>query len=391
MQHGDDLFLRMNPQQPVNRQPLQLPAQDSLGFRAGQYLGHHSHAKLPAGTDASDAGEQFFHECLCFITDDCGRRDFDGSCPLQSRANIAAACGDLRLIAKIVQNHLPPAAMRLRVLNHQVQFLERVIFQFLDALQIDGRRGRLAQLLLLPNLIDEKILRVLVIIRKQQHAPRRQPIPTGSPRFLVIRFQRAGKIEMNHAAHIRLVDPHSKRVGGHRDHRLLGRHERLLAPHPIGHLHPGVIRHHRALRLRLTQIGGHFIDGLPRRTVNNPAPLDCLQQAHQLAQLLLLGQLNRFVTKIWPIKSRDKNIRPAQAELLDDLASHFLGGGRGKSDGRRLAEYFAHLAQPCIFRPKIVPPGADAVGFIDRQQLRPQLRQTRRKTWLRESLRRDIQ
>ena len=45
-------------------------------------------------------------------------------------------------------------------------------------------------------------------------------------------------------------------------------------------------------------------------------------------------------------------------------------GGRGRQgDRRRVAQHAAEVAQPGVVGAEIVPPLADAVGLVDRQQL----------------------
>ena len=46
-------------------------------------------------------------------------------------------------------------------------------------------------------------------------------IPTGSSRLLEIGFRTIGKIHMDHKAYIRLINAHSKGIGGHHDPELV--------------------------------------------------------------------------------------------------------------------------------------------------------------------------
>ena len=58
-----------------------------------------------------------------------------------------------------------------------------------------------------------------------------------------------------------------------------------------------------------------------------------------------------------------------QGQLLDDVAADAVGGRGRQGNGRRIAQQAAEIAQPGVVGAKIVPPLADAMGLVDRQQL----------------------
>ena len=60
-----------------------------------------------------------------------------------------------------------------------------------------------------------------------------------------------------------------------------------------------------------------------------------------------------------------------QGQLLDDVAADAVGGRGRQGDGGRIAQQAAEIAQPGVIGAKIVPPLADAMGLVDRQQLQP--------------------
>ena len=68
-----------------------------------------------------------------------------------------------------------------------------------------------------------------------------------------------------------------------------------------------------------------------------------------------------------------------------------LGGGRGKGHQGRIREMPAQLCQLPVFRPKVMPPFADAMGLVDRDQPRLPLGQTLEHLRQHQPLRRDVQ
>ncbi len=66
-------------------------------------------------------------------------------------------------------------------------------------------------------------------------------------------------------------------------------------------------------------------------------------------------------------------------------------GRRGQGHGDRRSQMLAHLGQPHIFRPEIVSPEAQAVGFVHHEEPRLQLRQDALERRRREPFGRDIE
>jgi len=79
-----------------------------------------------------------------------------------------------------------------------------------------------------------------------------------------------------------------------------------------------------------------------------------------------------------------------EGELLDDVATHPVGGRGRQGDGGRVAQQAAEIAEPGVVGAKIVPPFADAVGLVDRQQLDPHRPDHVEKPPAAEPFRRDI-
>ena len=77
--------------------------------------------------------------------------------------------------------------------------------------------------------------------RVQQHALGGLAVAARAARLLVVRLQRARHGVVHHQPHVRLVDAHAERVGGH-DHPGLLLHEGLLHLAPVVVVQAGVVR-----------------------------------------------------------------------------------------------------------------------------------------------------
>ena len=82
--------------------------------------------------------------------------------------------------------------------------------------------------------------------------------------------------------------------------------------------------------------------------------------------------------------------RLVQRQLLDDVAADAVGGRGGQGDRGRVAQQLAEIAQPGVVGAKIVPPFADAMGLVDRQQLQPHRPHRLQKPRAAEPLRHDV-
>jgi hypothetical protein len=78
-----------------------------------------------------------------------------------------------------------------------------------------------------------------------------------------------------------------------------------------------------------------------------------------------------FVNQVGPGEAGDEGFRLVQGELLDDVAADPVGGRGRQGDRGRVAQQAAEIAELGIIGAKIMPPFADAVRFVDRQQPRP--------------------
>src|SRR3989442_7792163 len=88
---------------------------------------------------------------------------------------------------------------------------------------------------------DEELLRAGVGVVEQQKAISGQAVSTGATYFLIISFDRSGKMIVNNEADIAFVDTHAERIGGN-DRLHSAGHEAVLSAGPFTLAHPAVIR-----------------------------------------------------------------------------------------------------------------------------------------------------
>ncbi len=303
-------------------------------------------------------------------------------------AHIACAIDHIRFIAKVVENHLPTTTVRLGIFQHQFQLLGGAFLEPFDGRGV-GRRS--AAFFFLADLADEKFLRETVLKAEQHHTTRRLPIAPGTTRFLVIRLQCARHVVVYDEPNVRLVDPHAKRIGRH-GHRAWRAHELFLVGRPRRCAHPGVVRKDGAILDLFADHAADFVHVFTRRTVHNRAARFLANQVQQQPILVAnFGNAMRAIAQVGPIKTGDNQRRLIQTQSMDNVLAHIIGSGGGERDGGRTAEPLTHFAELCIFRPKIVPPLADAVCLIDREQSRLEFFHQRLKPTCKKSLGGDVE
>ncbi len=97
------------------------------------------------------------------------------------------------------------------------------------------------------------------------------------------------------------------------------------------------------------------------------------------------------VIQIVPGKSCDEYLGVGQIELFQDVVTYVCRRRCGQRDGLRIANLVAELSQSSVVVAKVVTPFADAMGFVDRQQLNLCLAQRLAETGAAKSFGSDIQ
>ena len=75
-----------------------------------------------------------------------------------------------------------------------------------------------------------------------------------------------------------------------------------------------------------------------------------------------------MVLQIRAVEIADQHFGVVQAELFDDVAANLLGGRGRVSVNGSVGEAVAKRPQAAELRPEVVAPGADAMGFVDREK-----------------------
>ena len=97
------------------------------------------------------------------------------------------------------------------------------------------------------------------------------------------------------------------------------------------------------------------------------------------------------VGEVRAVEARDEHPRVRQPQLLEDVAAHPLGGGRGERDEGSAGEGVAELAEVAVVGAELVPPLRDAVRLVDGDERRVRLGQEAAEPGHGETLRRDVQ
>ena len=97
------------------------------------------------------------------------------------------------------------------------------------------------------------------------------------------------------------------------------------------------------------------------------------------------------IGEVRPIETRDVTTRITQTKLLHDVQAHSFRRSRGERHDRNMRKEFTKLRQLPILRPKVMAPLADAMRFVDRDQIDLPLFQVSKKAGQHCPLRRHIQ
>src|SRR5258708_26281637 len=88
-----------------------------------------------------------------------------------------------------------------------------------------------------------------------------------------------------------------------------------------------------------------------------------------LHDALPISPPDHAVDEVRPIERSDQHQRVAQLQLVDDVALHAFGGGRGEGVERDSGKILAQPAELPILGAEVAPPLTDAIGFVDGEQL----------------------
>ncbi len=268
--------------------------------------------------------------------------------PLQAAVAVAAAAG--ALLAEIAQEHLAAAARGLAVAEHRLQLLPvDVALPFARGVGAGQEAAQLAD-----------------IVQPVEHVGLgRQAVAPGAAGLLVVGLEALGQVQVQHEAHVRLVDAHAEGDGGDHDQAVLLEEpvlvrgaDVLVQPGMVGECwDAGPAEHVRG--------GVHLA---ARQAVDDAAAAGLL--ALEVVQELRLGlQLGHHtVADVGPVEAGDERAALAEIEPLDDLAPGGRVGRGGQRQARHGREALVQDLELEIVGPEVVAPLRDAVGLVDGEQ-----------------------
>ena len=175
---------------------------------------------------------------------------------------------------------------------------------------------------------------------------------------------------MDHVTDVGLVDAHAERDSGHHHIGLVAA-KGVLRTRARPRFHACVIgqgAHPAAL-----QVVCSLLSGFPGQAVYDAALLAAARHQAQNAVAHTRGvcafAIDRQV-QVGPKKTAAKGGGRLHAQLLADVVHHLGGRGRGERQYRGIAEAGLESGQIAIRWTEIVPPLADAMGFVHREQAR---------------------
>ena len=203
--------------------------------------------------------------------------------------------------------------------------------------------------------------------RVQQHATGRAAVAPGTAGLLVVALQRRGHRPVPDRAHIRLVDAHAEGRGRHHD-AVGGGHEARLARVALGRAEArvvglggeiGLAQARRDVLAARARAG--VDDGGPRGGIGQPGR----QQREPRALALHRGHVEG---QVGPVDARAHLDRIAQPQRAHDVGGNpRRRGGRQRHRAAR-ADGVARVGQAQVVGTEVVPPLAQAVRLVDREE-----------------------
>src|SRR5690606_12692639 len=114
---------------------------------------------------------------------------------------------------------------------------------------------------------------------------------------------------------------------------------------------------------------GNLLNLFPAQTINNSALALILFYEPDYVRIDIFRFWPNFIVKIWSIKGSFKSIGIRHPEIFKDVLLYFGSRRCSKTDDWNVITYTLDNAfQVSVFRPKIVPPFADAMRLINSQK-----------------------
>ena len=219
----------------------------------------------------------------------------------------------------------------------------------------------LADLLLRHRLPLHEFLQLLdVFITVVCEADAFLAIPPGPAGFLVISLYAFGNVVVDDKTDIRLVDAHAEGDGGHDDVHLF-REELVLVLRPGLGIQAGVIG--KGADAVDAQQLCHFLHLFPAEAIDDARLAGVLADKADDV-FLRLHFVPDFIIQVGTVEGRAEHLGILDAQVLEDVALDLRGGRGGEGDHRRRLDLIDDGADLAVFRPEIMSPLGDAVGFV---------------------------
>ena len=257
--------------------------------------------------------------------------------------------GRIEVLTEVLEDVLPPGGRGLGIAGH-----------FLKKLQADFA--------LRDGLSGEELLQLLHVLQAVEcDAMSLASVPTGPARLLIVGFERLGHVVMNDVPDVRLVDAHPE-GDGRDDHVHVLHQELVLDARPLGGVHAGVVGG-GAHPIDLECLGD-FLHLLAAEAIHDAAPSTVLQRVlDDLPQGLHLRA--HLVEEVGPVEAGLVDVGVEDAEVLLDVVLDLGGRGGGQGDDGVLPDAVDDVPEPAVFRPEVMPPFGNAVGFVDGEEAEP--------------------
>ena len=319
---------------PEHAEPLMPEIQHLVGLAPGQHVGEMADAEAHLG--AEGGGEQFPRDDARV---ERGRR---------AQAIVAIAAGRGRILAEMPEQDRAAAGRGLDQGRQRVQPLPLAGAAALFHLGLDPP-PRAGEILGAPE--QPGLGRLAVAAR-----------PAG---LLVEGLDRLGDAGMGDEADVRLVDAHAE--GDGRDHHhLLARHENALVARAQAGFEPGMIGQSRPPGRG--ELGGDRLRLVAARHIDDARPGLLGEQGLELGRHPVAR--TDMVADVRPVEAGDDQAVRGDAELREDVGLRARVGGGGEREPRHLRKGVEQRPEQPVVRPEVVPPFADAMRLVDRDQRR---------------------
>ena len=164
-------------------------------------------------------------------------------------------------------------------------------------------------------------------------------------------------------ADVGLVDPHAERDRG-ADHHILGFDEGGLVGGAHRCVESGVIDAHRAAGTR--ERFGHLLGSGARLDIDDAGAGGACDQVRDLARRIVAR--GDRIADVGPVEPGDDHPVMRDAELFEDISAGMFVGRRRQRQPGDVRELVQQRAEQAIIGAEIMPPFADAMRLVDREQ-----------------------